>query len=108
MRKIQLSKEQAEEMYYNINSYYLFLQCAENINKTMFGRLKFWDGAMNNHLRRARESVSILLQDFHTHFRAKDVDIVKYDAPSELYEAMDYLSRLHPDKIKEIIHNLKS
>ena len=106
--KIELTKEQAEEMYYNINSYYLFLQCASNIDKTMFGRLKFWNPTMNNHLRKARESVSILLQDFQAHFKAKDVDLVQYDAPSELYEAMEYLSRLHPDKIKEILHNLKS
>ena len=52
--------------------------------------------------------MSILLQDFQAHFKEKDVDIVKYDAPSELYEAMERLSRLHTDKIKEILHNLKN
>lgn len=104
---VEMTKEQAQEMYYNINSYYLFLQSAENVDKTMFGRLRFWNPIMNNHLRKARQSIGVLMSEFNKHFRAKDVDLIHYDAPSELYEAMEFLSRQHPDKIREIINNLK-
>lgn len=105
---IELTKEDAQEMYFNIHSYYLFLQCAESVDKSMFGRLKFWNPVMNNHLRRARQSVGELMKEFNRSFKAKDVDLIHYDAPSELFEAMEYLSRLHPDKIKEITERIKS
>lgn len=105
--KVSLTRDQAEEMYYQINSYYLFLQCAENVDKTMFGRLKFWNPSMNNHLRRARESMAALLREFHQHFRPIDHDTVKYDAPAELYRAMEYFSRLHPDRISEVMDALE-
>src|SRR5690606_5904340 len=105
---IELTKEQAQEMYFNINSYYLFLQCAESVDKTMFDRLKFWNGRMDNHLRRARQSIGELMKEFNRSFKAKDVDLIHYDAPAELYEAMEYLSRLHPDKIREITQFIKN
>lgn len=108
MNRVSLTQSQAEEMYYQINAYYLFLQCAENVDKTMFARLKFWNPTMNNHLRKARESTATLLQQFHQHFRAKDSDIVQYDAPAELYRVMDYFSRLHPDQISEVMDTIEN
>lgn len=107
-KTIELTKEQAQEMYYNINSYFLFLQCAENVDKVYFDRLKFWNGRMDNHLRRARQSLSELMKEFNKSFKAKDVDLIHYDAPAELYEAMEYLSRLHPDRIREITQFIKN
>lgn len=109
MTKVELSEQQASEMYYNINSYFLFLTCAQNVDKTMFGRLKFWSPTMNNHLRKARQSVEVLMQEFNKQFKAIDEDIVMYDAPAELHEAMDYLSRLTPEEISakmKIIRNI--
>jgi len=106
-KKIELTKEQAEEMYYNINSYFLFLRCAEMIDKTTFSNLKFWSPIMNNHLRKASQSIKQLMLEFNRHFKAKDVDIVEYDAPSELFEAMEYLSRLHPNEIEEKLKTIK-
>jgi hypothetical protein len=107
MNRVALTQSQAEEMYYQINAYYLFLQCAENIDKTMFARLRFWNPAMNNHLRKARESTATLLKEFHRHFRAKDNDIVQFEAPAELYRVMDYFSRLHPDQIAEVMDGIE-
>lgn len=104
---IELTKEQAQEMYFNIHSYYLFLQCAESVDKSMFARLKFWNPIMNNHLRRARQSIGELMREFNRSFKAKDVDLIHYDAPAELFEAMEYLSRLPPKEINEAIRNLK-
>lgn len=106
-KTVELTKEQAQEMYFNIHSYYLFLQCAESVDKTMFGRLKFWNPVMNNHLRRARQSVGELMMEFNRSFKAKDVDLIHYDAPAELFEAMEYLSKLPPDKIKESVDQLR-
>src|SRR5690606_11846958 len=101
-KKIELTKEQAEEMYYNINSYFLFLRCSEMVDKTMFNRLKFSNPSMNNHLRKARESVGQLMSEFNRYFRPKESDVVNYDAPSELFDAMEFLSRKSPEQINEI------
>lgn len=46
--------------------------------------------------------------EFNRHFKAKDVDIVEYDAPSALFEAMEYLSRLHPEQIEEKLKTIKN
>lgn len=105
-KRVTLTEEQAKEMYYNINSYFLFLQCAENVDKVYFDRLKFWSPIMNNHLRKGRESVSALMTQFNSQFKAIDEDIVKYDAPGELHAAMEVLSRMHPDKIREILDKI--
>ena len=65
---------------------------------------------MNNHLRKARESVGQLMSEFNRVFRAKDdsVDVVNYDSPSALFEAMEYLSRLHPNEIEEKLKTIKN
>ena len=106
MNRISLTQQQAEEMYYQINAYYLFLQCAENVDKCFFAPIKFWNPTMNNHLRKARESTSALLQGFNRHFRPKDSDTVQYDAPAELFRAMDFLSRKSPEVISQIMDEL--
>lgn len=107
-KRITLTENQAKEMYYNINSYFLFLQCAENVDKVYFDRLKFWNSRMDNHLRRARRSVAELMTEFNKAFKAVDEDIVKYDAPGELHAAMEVLSRMHPDKIREILDKIEN
>jgi uncharacterized protein (UPF0216 family) len=101
MTKLNLTAEQAEKMYYNIHLYFLLIRCAEMVDQSMFKRLKFSNPTMNNHLRKARQSLGQLMMEFNKAFRAKDEDIVHYDAPSELFEAMEYLSRLTPDQIRE-------
>lgn len=106
-KKIELTKEQAEELYYSINSYYLFIRCADMVNKTMFGNLKFWSPTMNNHLRKARESTQVLLGEFNKVFRAKDTDVVEYDAPAALFEVLEYISRMPPEQIEETLKNIK-
>ena len=105
---IELTKEQAQEMYYNINSYFLFLQCAENVDKVYFDRLKFWNPALNNHLRLARRSVATLMTEFNKAFRAVDEDKVMYDIPSELYRAMDMFSRMPVERIKQILDDIEN
>jgi nitrate reductase assembly molybdenum cofactor insertion protein NarJ len=107
-KKIELTKEQAEEMYYNINSYFLALRMAEMIDKTMFSRLKFGTPLMNNHLRKARESIQALLGEFNKVFRAKDTDIVEYEAPAALFEVLEYFSRMPPEQIEENLKNIKN
>ena len=106
-KKISLSEEQAKEMYYNINSYFLFIKCAENVPKVYFENLKFWNPIINNHLRRAKSSVEALMQEFNKTFRAIDTDVVEYDAPGELDRAMQLLSRMHPDKITEVLNKIE-
>lgn len=106
--KINLTEQQAKEMYYNINSYFLFLQCAENVDKVYFERLKFWSPIMNNHLKKARESVKVLMSEFNKQFKAIDEDVVKYDAPAELYRAIEILSRMHPKKISEFLDKIEN
>lgn len=107
MRKINLTEEQASEMYYNINSYYLFLRSAESVDKMYFEKVKFWSTAMNQHLSRARQSIGVLMTEFNKVFKAKDTDVVDFEAPSELMEAMTYLSRLHPEDINRIMNKIK-
>jgi len=106
-KKIELTKEQAEELYYNINSYFLALRMAEMIDKTMFSHLKFGTPSMNNHLRKARESIKALLGEFNKVFRAKDTDVVEYDAPASLFEVLEYFSRMPPEQIEETLKNIK-
>lgn len=105
-KRITLTEEQAKEMYYNINSYFLFLQCAENIDKVYFDKLKFWNSTMNNHLGRARRSVATLMTEFNRAFRAVDEDKVLYDTPSELYRAMEIFSRMPVEKVKKILDDI--
>lgn len=99
MIKTQMTKDQANEMYYTINSYYVFLRAAENIDKSVFARLKFFNPIMNQHLKRARQSVHALMAEFNKRFKSVETDVLDYDAPAELYEAVEYLSRLHPEEI---------
>lgn len=106
-QKITMSKEQATEMYYQINSYYLFLQSAVNVDKCFFVPIKFWNGQMNMELNRARNSAKFLLDKFNQHFKPKDNDLVQYEAPSELYRVMDFFSRLSPDSISQIMDELE-
>lgn len=102
MAKVELSKDQARELYYNINSYYVSLKMADNVDKFYFDKLKFWSPTMNNHLSRARNSIKELLSEFNKQFKAVDSDIVDYDTPSELLELMQMVSRMSPEKIREI------
>lgn len=105
-KKINLTEEQASELYYNINTYYLSLRMAEITDKFYFDKLKFWTPTMNNHLRKARLSIEELMVEFNRQFKAVDSDIVDYDAPTELLEIMQILSRKSPqelEKIKQII-----
>lgn len=106
MAKVELSKEQARELYYNINSYYVFLKAASNVDKSYFENLKFWNSSMNNHLRRSRESIGALLSEFNKQLKAINSDIVDYEAPGELYDLLRVASRLNPSKIKEITDEL--
>ena len=106
-KRITLTEDQAKEMYYNINSYFLFLQCAENVDKVYFDRLKFWSPIMNNHLSRARRSVATLMTEFNRAFKAVDEDKVLYDTPSELYRAMEMFSRMPVEKIKQILDDIE-
>ncbi|EFK57329.1 Uncharacterised protein [Sphingobacterium spiritivorum] len=108
MNQVHLTQDQAEEMYYQINAYYLFLQCAENVDKCFFEPIKFWNPLMNNHLRKARESSVFLLKEFRKHFKPKDNDTVQFEAPAELYRAMDFFSRLAPETISDIMDNLEA
>ncbi len=108
MNRVELTEDQAEEMYYQINAYYLFLQCAENVDKCFFAPIKFWNPTMNNHLRKARESTAALLQGINRHFRPKDSDIVQYETPAELFRAMDFLSRKTPEVISQIMDELEA
>lgn len=107
-KRITLTEQRAKEMYYNINSYFLFLQCAENIDKVYFNRLKFWNSTMNNHLGRARRSVAVLMTEFNKAFKAVDEDKVLYDTPSELYRAMEMFSRMPVERIKRILDDIEN
>ena len=106
--QVHLTQAQAEEMYYQINAYYLFLQCAENVDKCFFVPIKFWSPTLNNHMRKARESSEFLLKEFGKHFKPKDNDAVQFEAPAELYRAMDFFSRLAPGTISDIMDNLEA
>lgn len=109
-KKITLTEKDAENLYYSINHYYISIRMAEMIDKTAFSNLKFWSPSMNNHLRKARESMGQLMFEFNRCFRPKgdSVDVVEYDAPSALFEAMEYLSRLHPNEIEEKLKIIKN
>ena len=107
MGKIELTPEQAKQLYLNINAYYLHIKCAENIDKVFFKRLKFWNPTINNHLTRARKSVEVLLQEFDRHFAPKDSDIVQYELPAEMYRVMEFFANLAPDTINEIMTQLE-
>lgn len=107
MAKVELTPEQAKHLYLNINALFLHLQCAENIDKVFFKRLKFWNPTMNNHLARARQSVEVLLQEFDRHFAPKDSDIVQYELPAEMYRVMEFFANLAPDTINEIMTQLE-
>lgn len=107
-KRIILTEGQAKEMYYNINSYFLFLQCAENVDKVYFDKLKFWNSTMNNHLGRARRSVATLMTEFNRAFKAVDEDKVLYDTPSELYRAMEMFSRMPVEKVKQILDDIEN
>ncbi|WP_411973352.1 hypothetical protein ACLCDV_07880 [Sphingobacterium sp. Lzh-3] len=63
---------------------------------------------MNNHLRKARESSAFLLKEFRRHFSPRDNDTVQFEAPAELYRAMDFFSRLAPETISDIMDNLET
>lgn len=78
MRKVEMTKEQATEMFYNVNSYYIFLRAAESIDKVFFERLKFWNATMNKDLIGARYRVSRLLDEFNKEFKAIDTDVIEY------------------------------
>lgn len=74
----------------------------------MFGNLKFWSPSMNNHIRKASQSIEQLMLEFNRHFKAKDSDIVNYNAPGELYSVMEYFSRMPPEQIEETLKNIKN
>ena len=105
---VHMSREKAEELYFNINSYYIGLQVVDSVDKMYFDKFKFWNSRMDNHLRRARQSIGELLREFNRELKAVDTDMVDYEAPAELLVAIQELSRLHPDKIREITQNIKN
>lgn len=107
MRKVEMTKEQAAEMFYNVNSYYVFLKAAENVDKVFFGQLKFWNATMNKDLIGARYRVSRLLDEFNKEFKAVDTDVIDYEYPGELYEALQLLSRLNVEEIKNFLNILQ-
>lgn len=107
MTKLELTPQQASDLYLNINKYYLFVRSAENLDKCFFYNLKFWNPVMNNHLKRARQSVGALMTEFNKHFSPKDSDVVQYDLPSEMYRVVDFFSTLMPDQINEIMTQLE-
>lgn len=107
-KKIELTESQAKEMYYNINSFYLFLQSAENIDKCFFDQLKFWNPTLNNHMGTARRSIGFIKDSFNNHFNPKDNDLVQYEAPAELHRVMDFFVRLAPETISEIMDQLEN
>lgn len=106
--KISLSKEQAEEMYYNINNFKLFLNGAEQIDKCFFGNVRFWTPTLNQHLKRSRESIEFIQNEFNRHFKPIDNDLVEFEAPSSLYRVLDFFGRLHPDNINIIMDDLEN
>lgn len=62
---------------------------------------------MNNHLRKAHESIGALMRDFKAHFSNTEQDIVMYDYPSELYRVLEFFKSKHPDTISEIMDQLE-
>lgn len=108
MRKINLTEEEAREMYYNINNLKLFLNGAEQIDKCHFKPIKFWNPTLNNHMKKARESIEYIQKEFNNHFKPLDNDLIEYDSPSELYRVLDFFGRLHPDNIDKIMTQLEN
>lgn len=102
-----MSKEQATEMFYHVNSYYVFLRAAENVDKVFFGKLKFWNATMNKDLIGARYRVSRLLDEFNKEFKAIDTDRIDYEYPGELYDALELLSRMNVEDIKNFVKILQ-
>src|SRR5690606_31358070 len=107
-KRITLTEEQAKEMYYNINSYFLFLQCAENVDKVYFDRLNFWNPGVNNYLSVARRSVALCTIELNQAFRAVDEDKVVYETPAELYRAMEMFSRMPVESVRQILDNMEN
>lgn len=106
--RIELTENQARELYYNINNFKLFLNGAEQIDKCHFRAVKFWNPTLNNHMKRARESMELIQTEFNKHFKPKDNDLIEYDAPAELYRVLDFFGRLHPDNINKIMNELEN
>lgn len=106
--KISLSKEQAEEMYYNINNFKLFLNGAEQIDKCFFKPIRFWTPTLNQHLKRSRESIDFIQREFNRQFKPIDNDLIEFEAPSSLYRVLDFFGRLHPDNINVIMDDLEN
>lgn len=105
---IELTKEQAQEMYYNINNFKLFLNGAEQIDKCFFRHIRFWNPILNQHLKRSRESIDFIQREFNRHFKPIDNDLIEFEAPSSLYRVLDFFGRLHPDKINIIMDYLEN
>ncbi len=108
MKKINLTEDQARELYYNINNFKLFLNGAEQLDKCHFKSVKFWTPVLNNHMTRARQSVEYIQREFDKHFKPKDNDLIEFDAPSELNRVLEFFGRLHPDNIDKIMTKLES
>lgn len=107
-KRITLTEEQAQTTYKNITSLYVLLKTIDGIDKVYLKKLRFWDSAMNNHLRRAQNSVEYLIKEFERNFKPIDADRMEYDAPAELYTVLERLSEMHPDKIKQILDDIES
>lgn len=108
MKKINLTESQAKELYYNINNFKLFLNGAEQVDKCYFKTVKFWTPTLNNHMKKARESIEVLQKEFDRHFKPKDNDLIEFDAPSELFRVLDFFGRLHPKQIDDIMTQLEN
>ena len=106
--RIELTENEARELYYNINNFKLFLNGAEQIDKCHFQSVRFWNPTLNNHLKRARQSLEVLQNEFNKHFKPKDNDLIEYDAPAELYRVLNFFGRLHPDNINKIMRELEN
>lgn len=103
-----LTQKEADELILTVHTIYVLLKTAENTDKTILGRLKFWSDEMNDSLSTARSSIETVLRGLEENFRSSQEDTVEYELPGELYAAVTMLSRLRPNQIKNVSRKLKN
>lgn len=102
-----LTQKEADELILTVHTIYVLLKTAENTDKTILGRLKFWSDDMNVSLSTARSSIEAVLRGLEENFKSTQEDTVEYELPGELYAAVTLLSRLRPGQIRRVIKNIK-
>lgn len=102
-----LTQKEADELILTVHTIYVLLKTAENTDKTILGRLKFWSDDMNVSLNTARSSIETVLRGLEENFKSTQEDTVEYELPGELYAAVTLLSRLRPGQIRRVIKNIK-